>query len=95
MTVYEYAVGQNPFAVSRESQFDTMYRIKKVVPKKLNNIRNDLPIDFCNIIDQCLKKIPALRPANTVALAKRILEIKFGAGGRLLKGLNESILDGG
>ncbi len=76
LTVYEYAVGQNPFAVSRESQFDTMYRIKKVVPTKLSKVRNDLPTDFCNIIDQCLKKIPALRPANTVALVKRISEIQ-------------------
>ena len=75
LTVYEYAAGQNPFAVSHESQFDTMYRIKKVVPMKLSKIRNDLPVEFCNIIDQCLKKIPALRPANTISLAKRILEI--------------------
>ncbi len=38
----------------------------------LANHRNDLSPSFCQVIDQMLKKKPALRPANLNALIQRM-----------------------
>jgi serine/threonine protein kinase len=76
LTVYEYATGINPFAVGHDSEFDTLYRIKKQPAPRLKESRADLPSVFCDILDQCLKKIPALRPGNPRILAKRIMDAK-------------------
>lgn len=75
LTVYEYASGKNPFARSVDDIYTTLSRIKRVRPIKLHEIRNDLPKKFCNLIDQLLKKIPALRP-NIKILSKNLEEIK-------------------
>ncbi|MFA4922520.1 MAG: protein kinase, partial [Candidatus Neomarinimicrobiota bacterium] len=71
LTIYEYASGINPYARRQEDQFTTLYRIKNYKPKPLNQLRTDLPTDMCNLIDQLMRKIPALRPANIDQLLKR------------------------
>lgn len=64
LTLYEFASGDNPFSHRDDMEFTTLYRIKTQKPKPLSTLRNDLPDQLCKLIDQLLKKIPALRPAN-------------------------------
>ncbi len=64
LSLYEFASGDNPFAYASDPQFTTLYRIKTQKPKPLKELRNDLPDPFCKLIDQLMRKIPALRPAN-------------------------------
>lgn len=76
LTVYEYASGENPFARSEDAIYTTLSRIARETPQKLHELRNDLPLQFCNLIDQLLKKIPALRPSNIKILKKKLEGIK-------------------
>jgi eukaryotic-like serine/threonine-protein kinase len=64
LTLYEYASGDNPFAHRGDPQFTTLYRIKTQRPKPLRELRGDLPTEMCSTIDQLMRKLPALRPAN-------------------------------
>ena len=64
LTLYEFASGDNPFAHRGDPQFTTLYRIKTEKPRPLGELRDDLPIPLCKLIDQMIRKIPALRPAN-------------------------------
>lgn len=62
LTLYEYATGIHPFK-SRE-QYVTISNIQKITPKPLNDLRPDLEVEFCNLVDSLLKKKPMLREAN-------------------------------
>jgi len=64
LTLYEFASGDNPFAHRGDPQFTTLYRIKTQRPKPLWELRGDLPAGLCSMIDQLMRKLPALRPAN-------------------------------
>jgi len=64
LTLYEFASGDNPFAHRGDPQFTTLYRIKTLRPKPLWELRGDLPAALCSVIDQLMRKLPALRPAN-------------------------------
>ena len=64
LTLYEFASGDNPFAHRGDPQFTTLYRIKTQRPKPLRGLRSDLPAEMCSLIDQLMRKLPALRPAN-------------------------------
>lgn len=72
LTLYEYATGMNPFARRDEAQYTTLYRIKHDTPQPLSTLRPDLDITFCRLIDQLIKKLPALRPANLANLINRM-----------------------
>jgi len=72
LSLYEFASGDNPFAHRSDPQFTTLYRIKIQTPNALHHLRSDLPIDFCALVDQLMKKLPALRPSNIAALRKRL-----------------------
>ena len=50
----------------------TLSRIIKEPPKSLKEFRGDLSVSIVQIIDQMLKKIPALRPSNLNMLIKNI-----------------------
>jgi len=76
LTLYEYASSDNPFAHRRDPQYTTLYRIKTETPKPLSEHRPDLPMDFCVLVDQLLKKLPALRPSNISMLIKRMEEFQ-------------------
>ena len=72
MTVYEYAAQQHPLAQGRDDLMRTISRALHQPATPLQTYRADLPAAFCQIIDQMLKKKPALRPANLNALIQRI-----------------------
>ena len=74
VTVYEYASGVHPIRKRGEDAYTTMYRILKTQPQALSTLRPDLPSDFCKIIDQLIKKLPALRPASIQMLLKKVKE---------------------
>ena len=74
ITVYEYASGVHPIRKRGEDAYTTMYRILKTRPQPLSTLRPDLPSDFCKIIDQLIKKLPALRPASIQMLLKKVKE---------------------
>ncbi|MBC8199867.1 MAG: serine/threonine protein kinase [Desulfobacterales bacterium] len=74
VTVYEYASGVHPIRKRGEDAYTTMYRILKTQPQSLSTLRPDLPSDFCKIIDQLIKKLPALRPASIQMLLKKVKE---------------------
>ena len=46
----------------------TITRAIRDIPAPLKDYRADLSADFCETIDQLLKKKPALRPSNLKAL---------------------------
>lgn len=72
LTLYEYASGINPFARRAEPEYTTLYRIKHENPQLLAMHRSDLATGFCALVDQLIKKLPALRPANIAMLRKRM-----------------------
>ena len=72
LTMYEFATGENPFAKSNVPQFTTLYRIKTIKPKPLRDLRGDLPVQLCGLLDQLIRKLPALRPANFAQLNKEM-----------------------
>jgi serine/threonine protein kinase len=72
MTVYEYAAQSHPLAQSRDDLMRTISRALHQPATPLAAHRNDLSPGFWQIIDQMLKKKPALRPANLNALIQRM-----------------------
>lgn len=64
LTVYEYAAKQHPLARSMDDTIQTITRALREPPKPLRQFRADLSDEFCTLIDQMLKKRPALRPSN-------------------------------
>lgn len=72
VTVYEYAAGIHPIARRGEDDFTTMYRIVRVKPTPLAERRHDLPARFCQMVDQMIRKKPALRPSNIEALLRQL-----------------------
>jgi len=75
VTVYEYASGVHPIRKRGEDTYTTMYRIIKSKPQPLSTLRPDLPSGFCRIVDQLIKKLPALRPASIQMLLKKVKEL--------------------
>lgn len=64
LTVYEYAARIHPLFSSNDDLLHTFSKALHESPKPLKHHRPDLSPNFCNLIDQLLKKKPALRPAN-------------------------------
>lgn len=75
LTVYEYACGLNPFMRRSDAEFTTLQRIYRDTPPPLQQLRPDLSVGFCKMIDQLLKKRPALRP-NLRSLMRRMEEFQ-------------------
>jgi serine/threonine protein kinase len=72
MTVYEYGAQRHPLAQNRDDMMHTISRALHQPATPLTTHRPDLSPDFCQIVDQMLKKKPALRPANLNALIQRM-----------------------
>lgn len=72
LTVFEYASGQHPIARDSDDQIRTMTRALHQPPRALGDLRPDFSDSFCKLIDQLLKKTPALRPANLNSLISQI-----------------------
>lgn len=75
ITLFEYASGAHPIKKRDDDDFTTMYRIIRSKPQPLSTLRPDLPSEFCKIVDQLTKKLPALRPASFERLLKKIKEL--------------------
>ena len=69
VTVYEYAANNHPYAKNQDDPLATISRAINEPPKPLRTFRKDLSDDFCQTIDQLLRKKPALRPGNIDRLA--------------------------
>lgn len=76
LTLYEFASGENPYKSPDDPVWTTMYRIKHQKPPALAEFRPDFDASLCGLIDQLIKKLPALRPANLAQLKKRMEEFK-------------------
>lgn len=72
MTVYEYGAQRHPLAQDRDDMMRTISRALHQPATPLATHRSDLSPGFCQIVDQMLKKKPALRPANLNALIQRM-----------------------
>lgn len=72
MTVYEYGAQRHPLAQDRDDMMRTISRALHQPATPLATHRPDLSSGFCQIVDQMLKKKPALRPANLKALVQRM-----------------------
>jgi serine/threonine-protein kinase len=68
LTVYEYGTKHHPLALDIDDPIHTITRALRIPARPVNEHRDDLSIEFCSIIDQLLKKKPALRPANLDSL---------------------------
>jgi len=67
-TTFEFAAGVHPIHPSKATPGETFYRLLKVNAESLTSKRADFPAAFCNLIDRCLKKKPALRPRLSDAI---------------------------
>jgi serine/threonine protein kinase len=72
MTVFEYGAQQHPLARNNDDRMQTISRALNQPAEPLAKLRSDLSGEFCQLIDQMLKKKPALRPANLTALINRM-----------------------
>jgi hypothetical protein len=72
MTVFEYGAQRHPLARNKDDMMRTISRALHQPAESLANLRPDLTADFCQTIDQMLKKKPALRPANLNMLINRM-----------------------
>ncbi len=75
LVLYEFSSAIQPFA-KREDPYTTLYRIKTMRPDPLHTLRNDLPENFCRLVDQLIKKRPAIRPANIELLLEKLEDIR-------------------
>jgi serine/threonine protein kinase len=64
VTVYQYGSHQHPILERPESGFHTVSRLLRERAKPLRSVAPALSIPFCSMIDQMLRKQPALRPSN-------------------------------
>lgn len=72
LTVFEYATGEHPIARDSDDAIRTVTRALRIPARPLADLRSDYSSEFCRLIDQLLKKKPALRPANLDALMKKL-----------------------
>lgn len=72
LTVFEYAAGKHPIAHDSDDKVKTVTRALMEEATPLADLRTDLDPALCRIIDQMLKKNPALRPANLTRLIKQL-----------------------
>jgi len=75
LTVYVVASGCHPFAPCPEHDYATVYRIMNQHPRSLAELRPDLPIGFCAIIDRCMRKKPALRYSRLNLVEQALREV--------------------
>jgi serine/threonine protein kinase len=68
LTVFEDASGQHPIARDSDDPIRTVTRALHQPAKPLQDLRPEFSTGFCKLIDQLLKKKPALRPANLDSL---------------------------
>jgi len=75
LTVFEYSAQIHPLAKTKDDLIQTISRALHQPPRHLKNERPDFSQEFCDLIDQMLKKKPQLRPSNLQALMAE-MEVK-------------------
>lgn len=74
LTVFEYGAHAHPLARDSDDKIRTISRALHQQPKPFADARPDLSEALCGIVDQMLKKKPALRPANLDRLIAQLEE---------------------
>lgn len=73
VSTFEFATGGlHPLAKQGEGLGKTYYRVLTQEPLRLAAQRPDLSPQFCSLIDQLLKKKPALRPGNFALILNQL-----------------------
>jgi len=73
VTAFEFASGgTHPLAKRGDGLAKTLSRVLHQEPLRLADLRPDLPKEQCALIDQFIKKNPALRPGNIPLLLKQL-----------------------
>ncbi len=72
VTAYEGATGVHPIARRHEDDYTTMSRVVGMVPRPLQEHRADFPVALCRLVDQLMRKNPALRPAGLESLLRTL-----------------------
>lgn len=73
ITAFEFATGGiHPLSRTKDDLIQTITRILHQEPRRLVNERQDLPSPLSLLIDQLIKKNPALRPGNLNLLLKQL-----------------------
>jgi serine/threonine protein kinase len=73
VTAFEFATGGiHPLARTADDLIQTITRILHQEPRRLGNERGDLPPELASLVDQMIKKNPALRPGNLKLLLKQL-----------------------
>jgi len=72
VTIFEFASGKHPITRTGEHDYASLYRIMNPSPRKLADLRRDLPSGLCDAIERCIKKTPALRYKNAAAFLKQL-----------------------
>lgn len=73
VTAFEFATGGiHPLSRTADDLIQTITRILHQEPRRLGNERQDLPPPLAGLIDQMIKKNPALRPGNLNLLLKQL-----------------------
>jgi serine/threonine-protein kinase len=75
--LFEMATGQRPF--SKERPESLMFAIINQAAPSARGLRNDIPESLDRLIQECLRKKPADRPANAAIVAQGLRGIKEGA----------------
>jgi serine/threonine protein kinase len=73
ITAFEFATGgTHPLGKRGDGMMKTLTRILHQEPTKLVTLRPDLPKELIDLIDQLIKKNPALRPGNLRLIIKQL-----------------------
>ncbi|HEY5892678.1 MAG TPA: protein kinase [Chthoniobacterales bacterium] len=73
LTVFEFASGgTHPLARKDDDLAKTLTRVLHQEPLRLADLRPDLPKELCGLIDQLIKKNPALRPGNFALILNQL-----------------------
>jgi hypothetical protein len=75
LTVFEYSAQIHPLAKTHDDLVETLSRIATQAPRSLKKEHPDFSAGFCHLIDQALKKKPALRLANLRRILDQLGEI--------------------
>lgn len=73
LTVFEFASGGvHALAKKGDGLVRTITRVLNQEPTRLKDLRPDLPTDLTGLIDQLIRKKPALRPGNLASILKQL-----------------------
>ena len=72
LSTFEFAAGVHPLAKTGDDSRRTYMRVMHQEPIPLEQLRADLSPPLCLLVNQLLKKTPALRPANLSLILQQL-----------------------